>query len=132
MTIQTKVGELLKLRSQIDELKKTLDPLKVQRDELQEDIIAHMKRQGFKSVKTDEATISKQISKRIVIENEDKIIADLKRRGLDAYVKERLNADLWAPFSRELIKQNTKLDGMEIVESEFISVRKTKGGGEDE
>jgi hypothetical protein len=136
MTIQQKVGELLKLRTQIDELKKTLDPLKTQRDELQENIIAHMKKQGFNSVKTDEATVSKQISKKIVIESEDKLVADLKKRGLDEMVKERLNGELWTPFSREIIKQGEKFDGIEIVETEFISVRKSKpkteGGGDDE
>lgn len=133
MTIQEKVSNLLKLRSQIDEIKKQIEPLQAQRDELQQNIIQHMKKQGFDSVKTPVATIAKSISKRLVIQDESKLVEDLKQRGLTDYVKERVNNALWMSFSREAVKQDLKLAGTEIAETEYISIRKRaeKKGGAD-
>lgn len=130
MSIKEKVSELLKLRSLIDEKKKEIEPLQQQRDELQQNIIDHLKKQGFDSIRTKTATVAKMVSKRLVIKNENLLIADLKKRGLTDYVKERINTDIWQPFARQAVKENIALEGTEISETEYISIRK-KEGGED-
>ena len=125
------------LRAQIDEAKKTiLEPLQAQRDELQKDLLQHMAKQGFVSVKTDTATVSRQISKKLSIQDENVLIADLKKRGFTDYITERVNKDVWDPFAREAVKSGVAFAGTEIVETEFVSIRKAKpkseGGGDNE
>ena|SRR3990167_9733353 len=129
MTIQKKVSNLLKLRLQIDKAKKQLEPLQAQRDELQQNIIDDMKEQGFDSVKANGVSVAWTISKRLVIQDEPVLIADLKKRGLTDYIRERVDSQLWQAFSRQAIKENLKLKGTEIAETEYISVRQNKKEG---
>lgn len=124
------MSELLKLRSLIDQKKQEIEPLQQQRDELQQNIIDHLKKQGFDSIRTKEATIAKMVNKRLVIKDEDLLIADLKKRGLTDYVKERINTTIWQPFARQAVKENIALEGTEVSETEYISVRKKEGGEE--
>ena len=124
MKIQDEAKVLVELRNQIDEKKNELDELKLKRDMLTERIMVGLKQSGFKSVKTDEATISIQTTKTLRIVNESALIKDLKKKKLNDYVKEQIDKTLWMPFSRQAIKEGVKLAGTEINETEFISVRK--------
>jgi len=126
MTINEKVDELLKLRLKIDKAKKAIEPLQKQRDDLQQNIVKAMARQGFDSVRAKTATITKAVRKRLVIKNEDALVSDLKKRGLKDMYKERINSDLWQPFATESIKQKINLAGTEVAETEYISVRQNK------
>ena len=133
MTIQEKVQGLLLLRNKISEIKKQLEPMQAERDFIQADIIKHMTRQGFDSVKTESATVSKAVRKTVRIVNEDKLVLFLKKRKMNDYVKEQVDRDLWKGLSAQLAKENEIYDGTEINETEFISVRsvKAKGGSND-
>lgn len=132
MTIVEKAQKLLELRSQINEMTEAMKPLKAQREELQQNIIAHLNKVGMLSVKTPDATISKAVKKYFDITDEKLVISQLKEKGLTDYVEERINKDLWIGFEREAIKQGMKLEGTELIETEYISIRKTKGGDENE
>lgn len=125
-TIQEKVKQLLELRNKVNSIKEQLAPIQAERDAIQSDIIKHMTRQGFDSVKTESATVSKAIRKTIVIENENALIADLKEKGLTDYFKEQIDKELWRPFSTQAIKENKIFAGCEMNETEFISVRSVK------
>jgi hypothetical protein len=124
MKIQDEAKVLVELRNQIDEKKNELDELKLKRDMLTERIMVGLKQSGFKSVKTDEATISIQTTKTLRIVNESALIKDLKKKKLNDYVKEQIDKTLWMPFSRQAVKEGIKLAGTELNETEFISVRK--------
>jgi hypothetical protein len=124
MKIQDEAKVLVELRNQIDEKKNELDELKLERDMLTERIMVGLKQSGFKSVKTDEATISIQTTKTLRIVNESALIKDLKKKKLNDYVKEQIDKTLWMPFSRQAVKEGIKLAGTELNETEFISVRK--------
>lgn len=126
MTIQNKIQNLIKLRSKIEEAEAKLSPLKDEKNSLQADIIKSLKKQGFASIKTKEATVSIKKSRRLVVNNEAELVADLKSRKLNDMVCESVNKDLWGSFSREAIKQDIQLKGTSIAESEYISVLKPK------
>jgi len=127
MTIQDKVKNLLSLRAELDAKKEEIKPLQAQKDELQTDIIKHLKKSGFKSVKTDKANVSIATSKRLSIKSERDLVEDLKAKGLNDMVAERVNSMLWQPFARQAMKDNVEFAGTEVVESEYISVRTVKG-----
>ncbi len=131
MTIQEKVSQLLSIRAQIDEAKKAIEPLQAQRDEIQKNIIETMQRNGFNSVKTDEATVSKMISKKLNIVDEKTLIGDLKSKGLNDYVVETVDKELWRRAASEAIKQGATFAGTELSETEYISIRKIKNGKEE-
>lgn len=125
MTLKEKAKNLLELRAKINEAEEKLKPLKVERDEMQANIIASMIRVGFDSVKVaGMATISKAIRKTLVIQDEDALVADLKERKLTDMVKERVNVGLWRPFATQAVKDNLTLGGTELKETSFISIRK--------
>lgn len=126
MTIQERAKELIKIRMEMFSAKIALDQMKLIKDTLTAQIIADMTKAGFKSIKTDDAMISRQVAKSLTIVDEDKLIADFKKKGLKDYVKEQINRDLWRPFATEAIKQNMKFPGTELRETEFISIRNVK------
>jgi len=126
MNIKEKVEELLRLRSQIEEIENTIKPVEEKKRALQSEIIADMKEQDFKSIKTDIATVSVKIKKTMNITDEKMVIAGLKEKGLNDYIVEAIDKELWKGFSAEAIKQNMPVMGTEIRETEFISVLKNK------
>lgn len=140
MNIQDKAKKLVAIRKTIDEMKKNLDPLMQQKEELQSEIMNDLKTAGFKSIKTEEATISRMISQSLMIIDEKLLIKDLKKRKLTDYVKEQIDRSIWLPFSKQTIKEGIKLAGVELRETEYISVRSNvkdvnvedSGSGKDE
>lgn len=127
MNIHEKVKKLLALRAKVNSIKELLDPIQADRDALQADIIKHMTRQGFNSVKTESATVSKAVRKTMKIINEKELIRELENKGLkNEYVKEQVDRDLWRGLSVEFIKSNKTIKGTEIQTTEFISIRATK------
>lgn len=123
MTIHEKVKNLLALRDKINAITEQLEPLRLQRDETQADIIKHMTRQGFRSVKTENTTVAKATRKRLVIQNEKDLIADLKSKGLNDYVREQIDKDLFKGFAIEAIKSGNLPVGTSVEETEYISIR---------
>jgi len=126
MTIQEKAKKIVEIRNKINELKEKMDKLKAERDKLQADIIEHLKRLGFNSIKTQEAMISRQVARTLTIVDEKALVEDLKKKGLNDYIREQVDRNLWRGLATEAIKQGQKFKGTEIKESEFISVRKVK------
>jgi len=126
MKISEKVSMLLDLRSQINDIKKQLEPLQAQRDELQQNIIDTLKKKEIRSIKTEEATISRVIQKRLVIVDEQEVIKDLKKQKLNDYVVEAVNRKIFTPMANKMASEGKTLKGSEIAETEYISVRQSK------
>lgn len=122
--LKQKATELFELRKDIEKITEMADTLKIKKDNLQQEIIKMMNDMGFNSIKTNKATISKVITKKLIIKNEKKLIEDLKNRGLQNYVHEKVDSVLWRSFGKEARKQN--FEGTECVETEHISVRNIK------
>ena len=126
MTIQEKATKIIELRDHINEQMAKIETLRIERDELQRDIIEHLDRLGFKSIKTDEAMISKQVAKTLMIVDEKILINDLKEKGLKDYFREQIDKELFRGLSREALKQNREFAGTEIRETTFLSIRKSR------
>ena len=129
MTIQEKVNGLLVLRNKVAEIKKLLEPIQAERDSIQADIIKHMTRQGFDSVKTESATVSKAIRKTIRIVDEDTILKHLKKNKLIDLYKMQVVKPLFKNYAESMLKDGKMIKGTEVNETEFISVRSVKKKG---
>ena len=123
MTIQEKVNGLLVLRNKVAEIKKLLEPIQAERDSIQADIIKHMTRQGFDSVKTESATVSKAIRKTIRIVDEDTILKHLKKNKLIDLYKMQVVKPLFKNYAESMLKDGKMIKGTEVNETDFISVR---------
>ena len=126
MEIKQKAKQLLELRKEANFVKEQLDRIKFKRDEIQRSLMEEMKQEEFNSVKVDDTMISLTVRKTLQIVNEKELMTDLKKRGLDDYVKEAVDRDLWKGLSSELIKRNETMNGLEIKETEFVSIRNNK------
>lgn len=125
-TLQKKAQAIVKLRDDIEGTKVILENLKGKRDTLQTELIQDLKKNELNSIKTaDGVMISKVIQKTLGITDENALINDLKKKGLGQYVRENVDRGLWRTFSTQAIKENLKLPGTELRESEYISIRKT-------
>ncbi len=129
-TIQEQANRLVSLRDSIKELEDNFDkmiiPLKAEKEALDVEMIKALGEIGFKSVKTDKATISIGERKTLRILDERAIIADLKTKGLTDLYKEQLYKPLWKGYSEKIAKEGQKVEGSEINVTTFISVRSIK------
>jgi len=126
MEIQEKTKLLLDLRSKINGLMETMDVLKAERDSLQISIMGEMSELGFNSVKIGDTMVSKATRKTLQITDEKELMAELKEKGLNDYVREQIDKELWRGLSTKLAKEGQIYKGTEIKETEFISIRNVK------
>lgn len=127
MNIQSKAERLIDLRAKIKTIEEQYDamltPLKAERDTLDQDMIHDLHEIGFKSVKTDKATISIGERKTLQIIDENKVIEDLKAKGLNDLFKTQLVKPLWKGYSEKLAKEGKEVAGTSINTTSYISVR---------
>lgn len=126
MKLQFKTKQLLQLRDNIKEQSETLAILKSEMGSLQGEVIKEMEEMKLKSFKDDIASFSRATRKTLQIVNEDKLMEELKKAGLNDYVKEQVDKDLFKGLSTELIKDNKLFEGTEIKSTEFLSIKKNK------
>jgi hypothetical protein len=126
MTIQEKAEQLLKLRQQINAVKETLIPLQAEKDALEQNLMDHLKKQGFASVKTGQATISIAHRKSLVITDENILVQDLKKRGLNDYIKEAINKELFKGVADQMKKTGELMEGTVLQDTEYMSIREAK------
>lgn len=127
MTIQQQAEKLVSLRASIKELEDNFDkmiiPLKAEKEALDLEIIKALGDIGFKSVKTDKATISIGEKKTLQIVDEKKVIEKLKEIGLNDLYKEQIVKDLWRGYSTQMANEDKTIEGAELKTTQFISVR---------
>lgn len=102
---------------------KKVDVLKAERETLQAKVIENFKAEGQFSARYSFATVSLSVKKTPRVVDEKKVMADLKKRGLQAEYTELRPSDLFYDVLPDLIKEND-IDGVEIKETEYLSVRK--------
>ena len=127
MTLLEKSKKLVELRNAISEEEKKLDevlqPLKQEREALQTEILEELKTTEQFSARFDFATITRAVRKTFVVRSENEAIEWLKEKGLDSeYTAVRLTPAFEA-LAKESLKNNTPVSGVEIKETEYISVR---------
>ena len=129
MTLQDKAKVLYDLRQKIGSLEaeheKAIDPLKVQRDILQAEILKDMNEQGQFSARYDFCTITRAVRKSLQVIDEKLVIEYLKKKKLaPEYVSERLNEN-FKSYATQLVKENVAIDGTSVKEHEYISIRES-------
>ena len=127
MQINERAKQLVDIRAKIDGLKETMDILKGEKDNVQRELMEELGNLNLKSFKNDEITVSKSIRKTLQITDEIKLIEELESKGLkNEYVSEQIRKDLWKGFATQLVKDNKIMEGTEIRETEFLSIRNNK------
>lgn len=114
----------LEASKKIRELEETkLKPLKTAKEEIKNKIIETFKNRGEYSSRIEGATVSLSVRKTAVVVNEARVIEQLKEAGLTDYISESLNELFEQPKKEMAAGKALLLAGMEIKETEFISVR---------
>lgn len=124
MSIQEKVKTLLELRDEVNLKKELLDEAKFRKDQMDREIMEELRSLGFNSIKTDQASVAIAHRKSMKIVDEKAVIAMLKTRGLaKEYVDTVEKLNQYAPKAIEILAQDNEIDGVEMVDTEYISIR---------
>lgn len=127
--IKSKAEELYQTRKDIDKVeeayKLTVDPLKARRDQLQQELIELYNEVGITSIKTEAGeTYAKAMRKGLMIKDDRKALT---------WAIENNCANINKIYAAQVIfKQEEIPAGFEVVQSEYISVRKPKADKEPE
>lgn len=126
MTFHKQVQRLVTLRAEIaqkeKEAKAAIDPMKVERDTIQAEILAVLQKTGQFSARFEEATVTRAVRKTPQVVDEQKVVSYLEANGLaDEYVSRRLN-DSFEALAKKAMKDNIEIDGVEIRETEYLSL----------
>ncbi len=125
--IKAYANNLVKLRKAIAEQEEITKTLKAQRVSLQNDILSGLKELNIGSIGTQDGTkITKAVRKTVQIVDEETLISELKAKGMNDYVREQVDKELFAGLVSQLVKENKLLDGTEYKETEYVSIRNTK------
>ena len=116
--------KLLHLRDKVHEHDALGKIIREERDKVQAEVMAQMTSMGFKSIKTDQATIAKSVRKSIQVLDQKKVIDYLKKQKLNEYYEEKTNDLFRLSYAPEMIKQEMKIPGTEVQSTEYISIRK--------
>ena len=136
MTLLEKSKKLVELRQAISVKEKELDdllqPLKQERDGLQNEVLEELKATEQFSARFDFGTITRAVRKTTRVIDENAVFQWLEGQGLKKeYTEERV---VLLPQFEALVKQVTKegktIDGLEVRETEYISIRSAEEGTE--
>jgi hypothetical protein len=113
----------LEIDKKIEKLEAKLKPLKEAKQGVNQSIMDEFKRRDEYSSRIEGATVSLSVRKTAVVVDEAKVIEQLKKDGLEEYVSESIN-DLFEGAKKQMAQGNLPLlEGIEIRETEFISIR---------
>lgn len=98
---------------------------KEKRNDIQANILTELKKQEILSVKYKDMMISSAVRKTLRIIDEPVLLNHLKKKKLEMYIKETVSPE-FSVVKGELIKAGETMPGMELFESEYISIRNNK------
>lgn len=128
ITIQkiNQMAEKLKeLRKKYDEQKLIIDAIKLEKDGIQQELLEALKSNNLKQWKTETETISRQIRNSLKIVNPFALRAWMKGKNLEpVFLVEEVNKEALEKFAKE--NKEEKIEGVEMVETEFVSIRNIK------
>jgi len=109
---------------EIAKLEEKLTPLKEVKKVIKAQIAEEFKRRGEFTTRVEGATATMSVRKTAVVLDEQKVIKELKEVGLDEYVVLALS-EAFESVKKEIALGNSPLiNGMEIKETDYISIRK--------
>lgn len=138
MDFEQKAKNIMEVRKQIAGIEKQfeeiLEPLKMERDAMQSDMVNGLKRIGTMSFKTLDKSIAISIGERksLQVLDENKVIKYLSKKNLKDLYKIQLVKPLFRGYATQIMKNDTEVPGTVIKKTEFISVRNLKKGVQNE
>lgn len=112
------MNDILAKLAEINQQKKVLESAETA---LRSDLYSELQKQELDSYKGDYGTASRTRRKKVVVDDEEKVIAELKRRKLkDCYVTKTM---LTGNFTQQVEKGDLEIEGVQIVVSESLMVR---------
>lgn len=123
MPLKDLVFGYIEARDKITTLQDQIKPYKEAKEAIQNEIIKIFKGRAEYSTKIEGASVSLSVRKTAVVVDEAKVIKQLRTAGLDQYISESLNDLFEEPKKQIAAGKQPLLEGMEIRETEFISVR---------
>ena len=113
-------GEVMKL----EKLKKDIE---ARLRDHKRNLLIVMKELGVKTLKTETYTLYRSNYKRVRVVDDVKAFEDLVKRGIPAETKVVLDMDVMKLPLDQLVKEKgEEVDGVELQESEYVSVRLAK------
>ena len=126
MSLKELVNGYIEARDKIAEFQDQAKPYKEAKELIQAEIIKTFKGRGEYSTKIEGASVSLSVRKTAVVIDEPKVIEQLRTAGLNDYISESLNELFDEPKKLIAAGKQPLLEGMEIKETEFISVRENQ------
>ena len=125
--------KLAEKRAQVENSKHYLEGLKAEKDGIQQQLLKALNESGIKSIKTDQCFFSSVLKHEPVVVDEHAVIEALKSRGLlEDHMVIKLDAIRLKSTANALLKESGEvLDGMEIRDTEYISIRNNKKPSEE-
>ncbi|MDD3607862.1 MAG: hypothetical protein PHQ20_03650 [Candidatus Moranbacteria bacterium] len=133
--LKEKTKQLIDLRQKINEyeeqLKAVINPLKIERDNLQNEILDIMATEGQYSAKYDidgqKVNIAKATRKTLKIIDEKALQEYLIKEKLDKeYLETRVNKLFFDSMGKAIIKEGKPIIGTQIQETNYISIKNNK------
>lgn len=120
--------DLVQARLKCEELQVALEQAKADKETVQTTLLMTMEKGGLKSLKTDDYTFSAVVKADPRIVDEEALLADLDQRGLkDDVLVTKIDTYKVKSIASGLLKETGEvLNGTEIVESAYMSIRKNK------
>lgn len=97
--------------------------LKVAKDQIRGEIQKTLKDRGEYSARLDKATVTLSVRKTAVITDEKTLVKDLKKQKLTDYYEVRATDLFKDVVLKEVAKGEKSFKGVEIKETEFVSIR---------
>ena len=126
-TFQNRIKQYIELRKQHKEAQDASRLIKDSLDVLAEDIRLEMAANDCKSMGYSDYTVSRVVKPKATIISPEAVVMALKNLGLDnEYVSEVPNEIFKASMLKQIEKGTMELAGVEVTETEYISVRNKK------
>lgn len=112
------INDILQKLAEINEQKKVLESAE---SALRANVFEELKKNDLDSYKGDFGTASRTRRKKVIVDDEEKIIAELKRRKLkDCYTTKTM---LTGNFTKQVESGDLEIEGVQIVVSESLMIR---------
>lgn len=128
MNLEQKAKVLSDIREAIskedEEYEKKVGPLKAQRDAVQSEVLEDLKTSGQFSARFSFATITRAVRKTPFVSDESAVMKWLSKNKLKKEYTAVQLTDSFKKLMSEAIKTDKKIDGVEIKETEYLSLTK--------
>jgi len=121
-------NRLQNLRKNINDLKEKVDILKIEKDDVQAELIEAMKGAELKSIKTNTHNYARTVKRDVRVIDEQIVIAELRKRKMAGKLTSvKLDTIPFKAYAKELLENTGEvIEGSEPTETEYMSIKTLK------